>query len=168
MSLSPYKVHKFCLPKKGKKRLIDLPKFLPVELSRYILDLKKRSLDDAKGGEVRLLFLDPTEKEYPYSQRKIQGLVFRVCRAAGLRIRHPHDLRHIYATPLLMSHMSPAYVQKQLGHSSIQITVDIYGHWMPGEGRQDLEEALLQKENPKEMAPLSDLNRTQNAYNIEI
>ena len=64
--------------------------------------------------------------------------------------------------------MSPAYVQKQLGHSSIQITVDIYGHWMPGEGRQDLEEALLQKENPKEMAPPSDLNRTQNAYNIEI
>ena len=42
MSLSPYKVHKFCLPKKGKKRLIDLPKFLPAELSRYILDLKKR------------------------------------------------------------------------------------------------------------------------------
>jgi hypothetical protein len=26
--------------------------------------------------------------------------------------------------------MSPAYVQRQLGHSSISITVDIYGHWV--------------------------------------
>jgi integrase len=38
--------------------------------------------------------------------------------------------------------MSPAYVQRQLGHSSISITVDIYGHWIPGEGRAGLEDAL--------------------------
>jgi len=34
------------------------------------------------------------------------------------------------------------YVQRQLGHSSIAITVDIYGHWIPGEGRAGLEAAL--------------------------
>jgi hypothetical protein len=37
---------------------------------------------------------------------------------------------------------SPAYVQKQLGHSSISITVDIYGHWIPGEGKKDLTRTL--------------------------
>jgi len=42
-----------------------------------------------------------------------------------------------------MAHQSPAYVQKQLGHSSISITVDTYGHWISGEGRQGLEKALL-------------------------
>ena len=31
---------------------------------------------------------------------------------------------------------SPAYVKEQLGHSSIKITVDIYGHWIPGANRQ--------------------------------
>lgn len=36
----------------------------------------------------------------------------------------------------------PAYVQRQLGHSSISITVDIYGHWVPGEGRVGLEDDL--------------------------
>ena len=66
----------------------------------------------------------------------------KVCRRAGLRIRNPHDLRHTYATTLLMAHQSPAYVKEQLGHSSIAITVDIYGHWFPGEGRNGLEEAL--------------------------
>ncbi len=41
-----------------------------------------------------------------------------------------------------MSHISPAYVQKQLGHHSISMTVDIYGHWIAGEGRERLEKAL--------------------------
>jgi hypothetical protein len=30
---------------------------------------------------------------------------------------------------------SPVYVKDQLGHSSIQITVDIYGHLVPGANR---------------------------------
>ena len=46
------------------------------------------------------------------------------------------------ATTLLMAHQSPAFVKEQLGHSSFQIAVDIYGHWFPGEGRNGLEEAL--------------------------
>jgi integrase len=41
-----------------------------------------------------------------------------------------------------MDHYSPAYVQKQLGHSSVSITVDIYGHWIPGEGKMDLTRTL--------------------------
>jgi integrase len=43
---------------------------------------------------------------------------------------------------LLVDHYSPAYVQKQLSHSSISITVDIYGHWIPGEGKKDLTKTL--------------------------
>ncbi len=162
-----YKLHTFDPPKKGKKRLVDLPKFLVEELHQYILHLKKKGLQEGKGGEVNLLFIDPEENDCPYSQRKIQRLVKRVCHTAGLRIRHPHDLRHTYATILLMSHKSPAYVQKQLGHHSIQITVDIYGHWVPGEGRENLDEAFLVKENPKEITPRSGSNRTQNAYTLE-
>lgn len=90
-----------------------------------------------------LLFIDPAEKRpLPYSQRKIQYLMKKVCRAAKLRQRHPHDLRHTYASILLMAHQSPGYVQKQLGHTSIRITMDIYCHWIPGEGRDGLEAAL--------------------------
>ncbi len=72
----------------------------------------------------------------------IQRAMQRACKAARLRVRNPHDLRHTYATMLLMDHYSPAYVQKQLGHSSISITVDIYGHWIPGEGKKDLTRTL--------------------------
>lgn len=41
-----------------------------------------------------------------------------------------------------MEHYSPAYVQKQLGRHSITMTVDIYGHWIPGEGKGNLDQAL--------------------------
>jgi integrase len=32
-----------------------------------------------------------------------------------------------------------AYVSRQLGHSSIQVTVDLYGHFVPGADRHHVE-----------------------------
>jgi integrase len=140
-----YKCKEFKPPKSGKNRQVDFPDFLCSELHRYIIYQKNKNLKAGKfGGRVDLLFVDPDEnKPLPYSQRKIQMLMKRVCKKAGLRIRHPHDLRHTYATILLIAHLSPGYVQKQLGHSSIKITMDVYCHWISGEGRDDLEKVLL-------------------------
>ncbi len=39
----------------------------------------------------------------------------------------PHCLRHTFASLLLQQGESPAYVQGQLDHASIQLTVDTYG-----------------------------------------
>ncbi len=36
-------------------------------------------------------------------------------------------LRHTFSSILLQDGVSPAYVQRQLGHASIQLTVDTYG-----------------------------------------
>ena len=138
-----YKLKRFIKPKFGKTRIVNLPAFLVDELTEYIRHLQKDNLRQGRGAMVELLFVDSKEKGlWPFSQRKVQGLVKKVCKAAGLGIRNPHDLRHTYATLLLMAHQSPGYVQKQLGHSSISITMDIYCHWIPGEGRQGLEAAL--------------------------
>ncbi len=54
---------------------------------------------------------------------------------AGLRRIRFHDLRHTYASLLIQAGESLAYVKEQLGHSSIQITVDLYGHLVPGANR---------------------------------
>jgi hypothetical protein len=48
------------------------------------------------------------------------------------------------------------------------MTVDIYGHWFPGEGRGNLDEAFLVKENPKEVDSPSGLKRTQNAHTLSL
>ena len=53
----------------------------------------------------RLLFVDLKEKgDWPYSQRKVQGIVKRVCTRSKLRVRNPHYLWHTYVTILLMAH----------------------------------------------------------------
>jgi integrase len=46
-----------------------------------------------------------------------------------------HDLRHTFASLLLQNGESLAYVKDRMGHSSIQVTVDIYGHLVPGGNR---------------------------------
>ena len=139
-----FKQKRFKKPKLGKTRFVDFPDFLVDEIGDYAMYLKKKGLKQGHGSVVDLLFLDPDEHgEWPYSQRKIQALVKRVCKKAKLRVRNPHDLRHTYATIMLMAHQSPGYVQRQLGHSSISTTMDIYCHWIPGEGRRGLEKALL-------------------------
>ena len=119
--------------KTGEDRLIDLPSDLVVKLEARILELKKNAL--RTGEDVGYLFPGIT-------QRMVQGALKRACRFAKVRVRTPHALRHTYATILLMEHYSPVYVQKQLGHASITMTVDTYGHWLPGEGRKDLEGVL--------------------------
>jgi len=43
----------------------------------------------------------------------------------------PHSLRHTFASLLLQQSESPVYVQRQLGHASIKLTVDTYGKWLP-------------------------------------
>jgi hypothetical protein len=51
---------------------------------------------------------------------------------AGLRRFRFHDTRHSYGSLLLQAGASLVYVKEQMGHSSIQVTVDAYGHLVPG------------------------------------
>ena len=55
---------------------------------------------------------------------------------AELRRVRFHDRRHTFASLLLQNGESRVYVKEQMGHSSIQVTVDIYGPLIPGANRQ--------------------------------
>lgn len=46
-----------------------------------------------------------------------------------------HDIRHTFASLLLQQGESLHYVKEQMGHASIQTTVDVYGHIVPGSNR---------------------------------
>lgn len=48
-------------------------------------------------------------------------------------------MRHTFATRALESGIKPIVVSRLLGHASIQITLDIYGHVIPDFVEQELE-----------------------------
>ena len=52
------------------------------------------------------------------------------CAEAGPDVRF-HDLRHTAATLLLRAGVHPKIVSERLGHSSVQITLDVYSHTAP-------------------------------------
>src|SRR6266849_164481 len=59
----------------------------------------------------------------------------RLCERAGLGHWHPHELRHSGAS-LMLAQGTPLHVVSEvLGHASIAITKDVYGHLVEGDKR---------------------------------
>jgi integrase len=69
----------------------------------------------------------------PSNLRKVFG---KLLTDAKLRRVRFHDLRRTFATSLIKQGESLVYVKDQMGHSSIKVTVDTYGHLVPGGNRQ--------------------------------
>src|SRR6266545_4685818 len=74
----------------------------------------------------------PTRKDAQRVYKNALRAMRRSLEAAGLPTHHGlHALRHTYGSGLVSRGVSPAYVQAQMGHASIQQTVDTYGSWFP-------------------------------------
>lgn len=87
---------------------------------------------DRLGEPVEIVF---HRNQKPMEQNHIRRVFKRVLKKAGIREMRLHDIRHTFASLLLSQNESPVYVKEQLGHSSIQMTVDIYGHLIPSSNR---------------------------------
>ena len=66
----------------------------------------------------------------------VRKIMMRILKKANLPLHlTPHCLRHTYASLMLQQGEPVPYVQRQLGHASIQLTVDTYGKWLPMESQ---------------------------------
>jgi integrase len=95
----------------------------------------------ARGPSAKYIFSN-TEEGFLDPDYFNEYVFAPITKAAGLKVRF-HDLRHFFASMLIAQGESPKYISDQLGHSSIQVTFDVYGHLFP----QSREEAAakLQK-----------------------
>ncbi|MBA7485865.1 Tyrosine recombinase XerC [subsurface metagenome] len=56
----------------------------------------------------------------------------RIAQKAGLAGIRFHDLRHTFASLMLLAGIHPKIVSEALGHSSVAFTLDVYSHVIPG------------------------------------
>ncbi len=117
-------------PKNGKSRRIDMSK----QLTETLNELKRQRIEDKlkNGWKDMPKWVFVSEKGTPLIEGHWREKVFnKVLEKAKLRKIRIHDLRHGYASQLIQAGESLAYIRDQLGHHSIKVTVDIYGHLAP-------------------------------------
>lgn len=55
----------------------------------------------------------------------------KILKKADVKQIRFHDLRHTYASLLISKDLNFKYIQKQMGHSSFEVTMNTYAHLMP-------------------------------------
>ena len=124
-------------PKNGRTRRVDMSQQLAQVLRGEIANRKAQLLRLGKSAdELGNLWLFQSGAGGPMDDSKVRKVLARLLVKAGLPRRNLHSLRHSFASLLIQNGESLAYVRDQLGHSSIQITVDTYGHLVPGGNRR--------------------------------
>ena len=119
--------------KGSKPRTIYVSRMFMSELYRYVMKVRGERISPSKPPQ-NALFLNQFGEPYAEDGKSLNRIINETGIRAGLKV-HTHMLRHTYATHTLVSLQSnPAngleplvFLQRQLGHSSIQTTM-VYHH----------------------------------------
>ena len=115
---------------RASSRTITLPEFALNMLRDHRKEQNKKRIESESWPDPDLVF---TKNGTIIPTGTIYSAIRTACKRAGVPIISFHNLRHSAASILLASGVPPKVVQEILGHSSITMTMDIYGHVMPGQ-----------------------------------
>lgn len=104
------------------------------EFTKQKLKEQQSLLQDEKANCTEYIDLNlvaPTKNGKQVNPNDIDKLWRRLKKLSELPDIRFHDLRHTHASLLLLSNTHPKIVAERLGHSSIQITMDLYSHLFP-------------------------------------
>jgi integrase len=123
------------------RRAVNLPHMmLAVTLLEH--ERMQAGVRDERGERwIDTGFIFTTSKGTPIDPRNFYREFSRTCDEAGLGHWHPHELRHAAASLMLAQGVKLHVVSQVLGHSSIRMTSDVYGHLLEPD-RRDAARAL--------------------------
>jgi len=109
--------------------------FIPDATARLLREHKKTQIKERLefgpgwGGEwTGTDFVFTTPIGTPLDPSNFSKALDRATKRAGLGVWTPHELRHTAASLMIASGVPLKEVSEALGHSSIAITADVYGH----------------------------------------
>ena len=94
-------------------------------------------LDDLLFGNVEGKPMDPSVLTHNFA---------RIAKRASVESVRFHDLRHTFASLMLLQGAAPKVISEALGHASVAFTMDVYSHII--EGMQENAMALLDQVLP--------------------
>ena len=101
---------------------------------------RQRAFTQVAGGRV---FQDIRTGKPWHSEEAFQRVYWaRILKRLGIRYRRPYNMRHSYATSMLMAGMTPAFCARQLGHT-VEMFLRTYAKWIDG-SQNDIEMARLE------------------------
>jgi integrase len=128
LKMVPPKTHRSSRP-------IPLPQFAVTAFSQQkVRQANDRRLVGRAWEDGGLVFT--TEIGTPLEPRNVNRRFYAARSAAGLEWVRLHDLRHAFATFLLDQGEGLRTVMDLLGHSTIRLTADTYGHVLPSRARK--------------------------------
>jgi integrase len=135
-----------------------------LEFHRVGQDLERRAARDmwADHGLIFTSLLGT-----PVDPDNFAKAFLRLCKSAGLGHWHPHEARHSAASVMLAQGVPLEVVSEILGHSSIYVTKDVYGHLAEGAKRDAAERmAAVLTPKPAGQASSSARNRSSSVSGI--
>ncbi len=120
--------------KNGKSRRVDMTGQLAACLRQLKQERAKEALSKGQGSiSEDWLFKAIKDPSLPVNYRTWRrDVFFPLLEAAKVRRIRVHDIRHTYASIMISTGCNLVYLRDQLGHSSIKVTADVYGHLLRG------------------------------------
>ena len=115
----------------GSERCVTLPDSLVTELRTHRARQAEQQL---YAGEAYLDegYVFAMEDGRPIQPIQVTQFFRRAVKDTKFQSLHIHSLRHCHASQLIADNINIKTISERLGHSSIVITLDTYGHLLPG------------------------------------
>lgn len=116
-------------PKNHQRRIVDVSPELLKALKVYRRALRAFALK--KGRTAPTIMFPAVGGVERLDESNVRKVFARLCTAAKVRARSPHDMRDTFASQLLTANVPLLYVSSQLGHGSAAVTLKHYAKWLP-------------------------------------
>ncbi len=117
--------------KTNRSRVVDIGDEVAKFLGEWRAEQKERRERAGKFWVDNNLVFDRGDGQ-PWNPATVSNAFRGWAKRKGLDGFRFHGLRHTHASLLLMRGIPPKVVAERLGHATITLTVDTYGHLMPG------------------------------------